>query len=77
MDDIDRNSLVPVYVQLAAILRDRIESGAIGRGQVLPSKRQLRGEFGVSGETCDKAIGLLRAEGRLVTVRGKGHYVKP
>lgn len=57
--------------------RARIESGEIGPGRPLPSKKHLRQEHGVSGETVDKAIGMLRAEGLVVTVKGKGIYARP
>jgi GntR family transcriptional regulator len=67
----------PVYIQLATILRERIESGDLAAGTPIPSKRALRAEHGVSGETVDKAIAILKAEGRVETVTGLGIYVLP
>lgn len=68
---------VPVYVQLASILRARIESGELAPRRPVPSKRVLVQEFGIAGGTVDKAIGILRAEGLVRTVTGRGIYVVP
>jgi GntR family transcriptional regulator len=64
----------PVYVQLAAILRARVESGDItGR---LPSERQLQQEFGTAPMTSRKALRLLADEGLVLTVPGRGTFVR-
>jgi GntR family transcriptional regulator len=64
----------PAYVQLAAILRARIASGEITAR--LPSERDLHQEFGVAPMTARKAVRLLADEGLVVTVTGRGTYVK-
>lgn len=74
---IDHDGDVPVYVQLADILRARIESGELAPRRPVPSKRTLIQEFGVAGGTIDKAIGILRDEGLVRTVTGRGIYVVP
>jgi GntR family transcriptional regulator len=74
---IDHEGDVPVYVQLASILRARIESGELAPRRAVPSKRTLMQEFGVAGGTVDKAIGILRAAGLVRTVTGRGIYVVP
>jgi GntR family transcriptional regulator len=64
----------PAYVQLAAILRARIESGEItGR---LPSERQVQQELGTAPMTTRKAMRLLQDEGLVRTVPGRGSFVK-
>jgi DNA-binding GntR family transcriptional regulator len=68
---------VPKYEQLADILRRMIVSGELAPRTPIPSKRQLQGEFGVAGGTIDRAVAVLKAEGRLRTVLGKGIYVRP
>jgi GntR family transcriptional regulator len=69
------NSAVPVYRQLADLLRAQIDSGDLGPGMPLPSEVTLVNEHGISRDTVRKAIGILREEGLVVTVQGKGSYV--
>jgi DNA-binding GntR family transcriptional regulator len=66
---------VPVYRQLASLLREAISSGKLAPGRPLPSESSLMGEHGVSRDTVRKAVGILRDEGLVVTVQGKGSYV--
>jgi GntR family transcriptional regulator len=73
--ELDREGPIPPYQQLAAILRELIESGKIPPDRPLPSKRTLMQEYGIAGKTVDKAIDVLRADGLVRTVRGMGIYV--
>ena len=73
-DAIDRDGPVPVWRQVAAILRARIASGQIPAGRVLPSEKQIEQELEISRGTARKAIALLRDEGLVVTVPGRGTY---
>jgi GntR family transcriptional regulator len=41
----------------------------------VPSKRTLQQEYGVAGGTIDKAVAILREEGLVQTVTGRGSYV--
>jgi len=66
---------VPVYLQLAAILRRQIERGELAPRRPVPSKRQLTQTYGIAGGTVDKALAVLRGEGLVKTVRGRGIYV--
>ncbi|HUY48893.1 MAG TPA: winged helix-turn-helix domain-containing protein [Streptosporangiaceae bacterium] len=70
---IDSDLPVPLYEQLAGILRDMIASGKL-TGRV-PSVRTLSQEYGVSTRTAERALGTLRDEGVLVVLLGKGFYV--
>jgi GntR family transcriptional regulator len=72
---IDHEGDVPVYIQLADILRARIESGELAPRRPVPSKRTLMQQYEVAGGTVDKAIGILRDEGLVRTVTGRGIYV--
>jgi len=72
---IDHEGDVPVYIQLAGILRDRIRSGDLAPRRPVPSKRSLQQQYGVAGGTIDKAIAILREEGLVRTVIGRGIYV--
>jgi DNA-binding GntR family transcriptional regulator len=69
---IDHDAGPPPWLQLAAILRDRIRTGALaGR---LPSEKTLGQEYGLAIGTVRKATRALREEGLIVTVRGWGSY---
>jgi GntR family transcriptional regulator len=72
---VDHESDVPVYVQLAGILRGRIASGELAPHRPLPSIRTLMQEHGVADRTARKAVDLLIAEGLAHTVTGKGTFV--
>ena len=74
---IDSETDVPVYQQLAAILRGKIDSGEIPPRRAIPSKRALSEDYSVSPGTVERAIQALRAEGYLKTVLGRGLYVRP
>lgn len=66
---------VPVYVQLAEALRDRIEAAEFGE-RPLPSEVQLGQQYGVGRNTVRGAIALLRNEGILQVVHGVGTFVR-
>ena len=72
---IDLHSREPSYLQLAAILRDRIESGEIAPGEAMPSITFLVQETGLAVGTIRKAIKVLADEGLIVTVPGRGSFV--
>jgi GntR family transcriptional regulator len=74
---IDADADVPVYQQLAAILRGKIDSGEIPPRRAIPSKRVLSEEYSVSPGTVERAVQALRAEGYLKTVMGRGLFVRP
>lgn len=74
---IDHFSDQPVYLQLAAVLRQMIESGEIAPRNPLPSINTLVQRYELSAGTVEKALGVLRAEGLVRTVPGRGVYVMP
>lgn len=76
-ETVDPQSATPVYVQVADILRARIESGQLLPDRPVPSESQLQQEFGVALGTARKAIAALRDQGLVVTVKGRGSYVNP
>ena len=74
-DDLDDDSPVPLYEQLAALLRAGIESGAIGPR--LPSEITLTQQYGVSRGTAHRAVMILVDTGYVRISRGKGTFVVP
>jgi regulatory GntR family protein len=69
------NSATPLYLQVAALLRARIESGELTSR--LPSLKTIAQEYGVSHITTEKAMQVLRDDGLVVTVVGRGTFVAP
>lgn len=65
----------PLYRQLAAILREQITSGEIPPGRRLPSKLAIRQQHGVSQQTTERALSILKDEGLIETSMGRGLYV--
>ncbi len=72
---IDHDGDIPVYQQLAAILRELIESGKIPPHRPIPSKKTLVQQYGVAPGTVERAVDVLKAGGYLKTVLGRGLYV--
>jgi len=71
---IDHESSTPLYVQLAArLLRSQIEDGTITKR--LPSAKTPSQEHGVSHITAERALAILKNEGLIIPVIGKGYYV--
>ena len=72
---VDHEGKTPVYLQLAAILRAAIKSGALERDRPLPSYMTLMQEHGVARGTAAKAVRVLVDEGLVRIVPGRGAYV--
>jgi DNA-binding GntR family transcriptional regulator len=65
----------PAYRQLADVLRDRITSGDLAPGALLPSIRRLEQEYDVGRETIRRTLAVLRTDGLVVTDPGVGTRV--
>ncbi|WP_089248184.1 GntR family transcriptional regulator [Asanoa hainanensis] len=63
------------YMQLAAVLRDRIRNGTLPPGGRMPSEKDLHDEFGLARETVRRALAVLRQEGLIEVRQGHGTYV--
>lgn len=74
--EIDHEGDTPVYLQLAHIIRQAILSGELRPRRPIPSKRTLTQRHGIAGVTVDKATKILKDEGLLKTVPGRGLYVR-
>ncbi|GGM21861.1 MULTISPECIES: GntR family transcriptional regulator [Micromonospora] len=73
---IDPRSHTPVYVQLADLLREQIESGELAPGSTLASENRLTQEYGIGREAVRMAMAALRAEGLVKTIKGQGTLVR-
>lgn len=72
---LDRNSPIPVYSQLKAIISKRIQNGEYAEGGSIPSERDLAKNFGISRMTVRQALNEMVAEGILVREKGRGTFV--
>lgn len=70
---IDLDAPEPLYEQLAAILRARIADGTYERR--IPSGPSLVDEFDLSLPTVQRALRILRDEGLVRAVVGRGTFV--
>lgn len=70
---LDHDSPDALYVQLAAVLRGRIQRGELtGR---IPSAKSLAQEYEVANGTAERALAILREEGLIRSAIGRGHFV--
>ncbi len=70
-----QRSRVPLYLQVAAILRKRIEDGHWALGEKISTLEELETEFQVARVTVRQAIELLQKEGLVHRQQGKGTFV--
>lgn len=66
---------LPLYAQLAEMLRRRIVDGTWHEGDRLPSQAELADQFDVARVTVRQAIALLEQERLLESRRGRGTFV--
>ena len=65
----------PVYVQIISEYKRLILSGALARGDRLPSVRELAGQLAINPNTIQRAYRELEADGFIVSMPGKGSFV--
>lgn len=76
-ETLNRESAVPLYMQLADILRAKVESGEWKATQKIPSENELNQTYGIARMTARQVIAQLVNEGLLFRVQGKGTFVQP
>lgn len=72
---IEVSGRVPLPVQVARDLRERIERGELRPGDQLPTERELMARYGVSRTVVREAVSSLRASGQLSTQQGRGAFL--
>jgi len=65
----------PIYLQLCAIIKGRIASGAYAPGDKLPPVRDLALEAGVNPNTVQRAYAELERDGLVNAERTSGRFV--
>lgn len=73
---INKNSVIPLYVQVANELRDSIMSKQHDEDICMDTHNQMAKHFGVSLRTIRAAIKQLEKEGLVVTQQGKGTFAQ-
>lgn len=66
----------PRYLQIAETLIEKIGSGELAAGSILPTEGKLQSDFDVSRVTIRKAMQVLVEKDLLFRKRGSGTYVK-
>jgi GntR family transcriptional regulator len=66
----------PTHQQIAAELRALVMSGDLAPGVKLPTTQQLMAQFGVTNQTVQRSLAVLKDEGFLVGRAGSGVYVR-
>ena len=72
---IDKNSPLALYIQLKALIREKIETKELKPGDKIPSEAYLSKFNQISPMTVRQAINELCDEGFLYKIRGKGTFV--
>ena len=64
----------PIYTQIVSEYKRLILSGALVRGEKLPSVRDLAGQLAINPNTIQRAYRELEAAGYLISIPGKGSF---
>lgn len=72
---LDKQSPIPIYIQIEEQLKQQIQQGDFLVGTAIPSERELTEFFGVSRMTVRQSITNLVNEGLLYREKGRGTFV--
>lgn len=76
MNNLDRSSAIPLYVQLSQIIKQRILAGDWQEaGGQLPTEPELSAEFEIARGTVRQALSQLESEGIVRRERGRGTFI--
>jgi GntR family transcriptional regulator len=71
----EREGHVPPWIQVRDALRERILSGELGPGAMVPSIVTIHHQYKIAKTTARKVLAALRDEGLIVTTPGWGSFV--
>lgn len=66
---------LPIYLQIAEDIKDKIQKGSLKPGDAIPSENSLCDSFKVSRMTVRKGLAVLVNEGYITSIPGKGSFV--
>ncbi|SFM73879.1 transcriptional regulator, GntR family [Chitinophaga sp. YR627] len=72
---IDTNSKIPVYIQIAESIMAAVRDGLLTRDQQIPSINELSEQYLLSRGTVEKAYKELRDKKVIISVKGKGYFI--
>jgi len=72
--ELDKSSPDPVYLQIAASIKNLLLTGKITMGTAFPPEHALAKQFGVSRMTMRQANDVLEREGLIERKRGRGTF---
>lgn len=72
---IDKNSAIPIYLQLKAILKNSIMNGEFGDNGMIPSETQLAEKYDITRTTVRRSLAELASENLIRKEHGKGTFV--
>ncbi|MGI5491719.1 GntR family transcriptional regulator [Microtetraspora malaysiensis] len=72
---LDREGPIPVYKQIAELIREQIDQGDLTPGDAVPSEAELEAEYGIARMTARRVARELREQGLVYTVQGEGTFV--
>ncbi len=75
MEKINKNSTIPLHIQLSSIIKKMIHDGQLKEGDSIIPERELCSLQNISRMTVNKAIVGLVSEGLLYRAQGKGTFV--
>ena len=73
--EINRESGVPIYIQVKNKIIDDVKNGILKVGDKLPTERELSQRLKVSRNTISTAYDSLVSEGVLISYQGRGTFV--
>ena len=76
MNELDPQSIVPLYKQLKDLLLQEIKEGIYKANQKIPTELELSEKYQISRMTVRKALAELVEEGVLAKKQGKGTFVQ-
>lgn len=73
--DIGAESKIPKYLQVVNAVTDAIRRGKLKKGEKILSINGLSEEYMVSRVTVEKAYTILKDQGTIIPIKGKGFYI--
>lgn len=76
LEELKKDSVSPLYLQLAERIGQAIQDGTYGEGERIPSEKELMERYGVSRVTVRLAMRELLRQGRIIRKQGMGTFVR-